>query len=187
MAKETAVALDSNFKLLLLSKILVAVEKWWHHVIIGIKHGCVCIVGVKLPRVLFRRGARQHPLEFDTNNTHTTMFDPLNRSPDNNILLISSSTVWAYKFSIMASCYNRDQTWLCVYCPVQHHKWFIVYTPASSMCSTTAFRVRQWLGAEQTPSHYLNQWWPRSMAHICVSRIHWVHYFTVWGIYMYIY
>ena len=43
----------------------------------------VCIVGVNLPRVLFRRGAitvgapswspgaaRQHPREFDTNNTH---------------------------------------------------------------------------------------------------------------------
>ena len=45
---------------------------------------CVCIVAVKLPRVLFRRAgrsrrrspcdrptARQHPREFDTNNTHT--------------------------------------------------------------------------------------------------------------------
>ena len=50
----------------------------------------VCIVGVKLPRVLSRRRAitravplwlpgtaRQHPREFDTNNTHTIMFDPL--------------------------------------------------------------------------------------------------------------
>ena len=79
MATETAVALDSHFKLLLMSRILVAVEKWWHHVIIGIKHDCVCIVGVKLPRVLSRRGARQHPREFDTNNTHTIMFDPLNK------------------------------------------------------------------------------------------------------------
>ena len=86
---ETAVALDSNFKLLFMSRILVAVEKWWHHVIIWIKHNCVCIVGVKLPQVLSRRRAitraapswspgtaRQHPREFDTNNTHTIMFDP---------------------------------------------------------------------------------------------------------------
>ena len=29
-------------------------KKWWHAVIIGIKHDCVCIVGVKLPRVLSR-------------------------------------------------------------------------------------------------------------------------------------
>ena len=49
----------------------------------------MCIVGVKLPRVLSRRGAitraapswslaatRQHPREFDTNITHTIMFDP---------------------------------------------------------------------------------------------------------------
>ena len=56
----------------------------------GIKHDCVYIVGVKLPRVLSRRraitraapswlpgAARQHPLEFDTDNTHTIMFDPL--------------------------------------------------------------------------------------------------------------
>ena len=48
----------------------------------------MCIVGVKLPRVLSRRAgrsrgrspsdrpaARQHPREFDTNNTHTIMFD----------------------------------------------------------------------------------------------------------------
>ena len=26
---------------------------------------------------------------------------------------------------------------------------------------------RQWLGAEQAPSHYLNQWWPSSLTHIC--------------------
>ena len=31
---------------------------------------------VKLPRVLSRPAARQHPSEFDTNNTHTIMFDP---------------------------------------------------------------------------------------------------------------
>ena len=55
MATETAVALDSNFKLLLISRILVAVEKMVTHVIIGIKHNCVCVVGVKLPRVLSRR------------------------------------------------------------------------------------------------------------------------------------
>ena len=36
----------------------------------------MCIVGVKLPRVLSRPAARQHPREFDTNNTHTIMFDP---------------------------------------------------------------------------------------------------------------
>ena len=66
-------------------------KKLWHHVIIGIKHACVCVVGVKLPRVFSPRGAitrvapswspgaaRQHPQEFDTNNTHTIMFDPLN-------------------------------------------------------------------------------------------------------------
>ena len=33
----------------------------------------VCVLLVSNPR----RGARQHPLEFDTNNTHTIMFDPL--------------------------------------------------------------------------------------------------------------
>ena len=33
---------------------------------------------------------------------------------------------------------------------------------------------RQWLGAEQATSHYLNQWWPSSMTHICVTRPQWV-------------
>ena len=34
---------------------------------------------------------------------------------------------------------------------------------------------RQWLGAEQATSHYLNQWWPSSTTHICVTRPQWVN------------
>ena len=51
-----------------------------YHAIIGIKHDGVCIVGVKLLRVpsWSPGAARQHPQEFDTNNTHTIMFEPLN-------------------------------------------------------------------------------------------------------------
>ena len=30
---------------------------------------------------------------------------------------------------------------------------------------------RQWLGAEQATSHYLNQWWPSLLTHICVARL----------------
>ena len=29
---------------------------------------------------------------------------------------------------------------------------------------------RQWLGAKQAPSHYLNQWWLKSLKHWCVAR-----------------
>ena len=65
MATETAVALDSNFKLLLMSRILVAVEK--------MVASCYNISPLWSPGA-----ARQHPREFDTNNTHTIMFDPLN-------------------------------------------------------------------------------------------------------------
>ena len=54
-------------------------------------------VGVKLPRMLSHPAARQHPREFDTNNTHTIMFDPdYNMMPPFfstaiNILLIISN------------------------------------------------------------------------------------------------
>ena len=34
---------------------------------------------------------------------------------------------------------------------------------------------RRWLGAEQATSHYLNQWWPSSTTHICVTRHQWVN------------
>ena len=34
---------------------------------------------------------------------------------------------------------------------------------------------RQWLGAEQATSHYLKQWWPNSMMHICIARPQWVN------------
>ena len=33
---------------------------------------------------------------------------------------------------------------------------------------------RWWLGAEQATSHYLNQWWPSSLTHICGTRGKWV-------------
>ena len=80
MATETAVALDSNFKLLLMSRILVAVEKMvascynrhqaWM---------CVyCWCPTRAAPSWSPGAARQHPREFDTNNTHTIMFDPLN-------------------------------------------------------------------------------------------------------------
>ena len=32
---------------------------------------------------------------------------------------------------------------------------------------------RYWLGAEQATSHYLNQWWPSSTTHTCVTRPQW--------------
>ena len=34
---------------------------------------------------------------------------------------------------------------------------------------------RQWLGAEQATSYYLDQWWPSSLTHICVTRGRWVN------------
>ena len=36
--------------------------------------------------------------------------------------------------------------------PIGHH-WFM-----------------QWLGTEQVPSHWLNQWWPSSVTHTCITR-----------------
>ena len=50
-------------------------KKWWHHVIIGIKHDCVCRAAPSWSL----GAARQLPREFDTNNTHTIMFDPLTK------------------------------------------------------------------------------------------------------------
>ena len=34
---------------------------------------------------------------------------------------------------------------------------------------------RQWLGAEQVTSHYLNQCWPDSLTHVCGTRGRWVN------------
>ena len=34
---------------------------------------------------------------------------------------------------------------------------------------------RYWLGAEQATSHYLIQWSPDSLTHLCVTRPHWVN------------
>ena len=33
---------------------------------------------------------------------------------------------------------------------------------------------RYWLGTAQETSHYLNQWWPTSLMHICGSRGRWL-------------
>ena len=34
---------------------------------------------------------------------------------------------------------------------------------------------RQWLGAKQVTSHYLDQWWPSSLTHICGAKGRWVY------------
>ena len=33
---------------------------------------------------------------------------------------------------------------------------------------------RKWPGADQATSHFLNQWWPTLVTHICVSRSQWL-------------
>ena len=37
----------------------------------------------------------------------------------------------------------------------------------------------QWLGAEQVSSHYLNQYWPCSLTHICGTRGRWVKVYYI--------
>ena len=34
-------------------------------------------------------------------------------------------------------------------------------------------RFKQWLGTWQATSHYLNQWWPSLVTHICISWPQW--------------
>ena len=36
---------------------------------------------------------------------------------------------------------------------------------------------RSWIGAGQATSHYLSQWWPSLLAHICVTRLQWVKWY----------
>ena len=38
-----------------------------------------------------------------------------------------------------------------------------------------------WLGAKQRTSHHLNQWWPSSTTHLCVTRPHWVNWTSCSG------
>ena len=71
MATPTAIALDSSFNLLLISKILVGTNgNGRHHVIIGINHG----YGWAL--VVARRGETTHE-GVDVNNTHLSLINPL--------------------------------------------------------------------------------------------------------------
>ena len=70
MATPTAIALDSSFNLLLISRILVDTNgNGRHHVIIGINHGCALVIA--------RRGETTHS-GVDVNNTHLSMINPLN-------------------------------------------------------------------------------------------------------------
>ena len=98
----------------------------WRHVIIGIKHDCVCIVGVKLPGVLSRRGAitraapsaRQHPREFDTNKyTHSHVY-PLNQAWKSNH---TQSKIWGditYPFPNVNAC--TVEVWECISYLIAH-------------------------------------------------------------------
>ena len=40
---------------------------------------------------------------------------------------------------------------------------------------------RQWLGTKQARSHYLKQWWPSFLAHICITWPQWVDHFQFSG------
>ena len=98
----------------------------------------VCIVGVKLPKVLSCRtrrsrgpSPRQHLRQFDTNNTHTIMFDPdYNMMPQffstaTNILLIKSN------YSL-----NREQPQSPLPC---HH---IILAASITVTSTPVAKMR---------------------------------------------
>ena len=83
---ETAVALDSNFKLLSMSRILVAVEKMvsscYNRDQTWLCVYCWCqtpsgVVSLRAVPLWSPGLARHYPWEFDTNKTHTIMFDPL--------------------------------------------------------------------------------------------------------------
>ena len=72
MATPMAIALDSSFNLLLISRILVDTNgNGQHHVIIGINNsGCALVIA--------RRGETTH-WGVDVNNAHLSMINPLNR------------------------------------------------------------------------------------------------------------
>ena len=90
MATPTAIALDSSFNLLLISRLLFdTTGNGQHHVIIGINHVSVCVVDInslvcclaapgdhKGALVIARRGETTHE-GVDVNNTHLSMIYPL--------------------------------------------------------------------------------------------------------------
>ena len=96
MATRTGIALDSNFDLHLVSKILILKSQiCQYHVIIGINHGWVCVVDIN-PLVcclaagrsegcalgITRRGETTHS-GVDVNNTHTSTINPFNNNGPN--------------------------------------------------------------------------------------------------------
>ena len=79
MATLTAIALDSSFNLLLMSRILVDKEEnCLHHVIIRINHGYVCVVDIN--SLMCCLAAPGNHKGVDVNNTHLSMINPLNHS-----------------------------------------------------------------------------------------------------------
>ena len=43
--------------------------------------------------------------------------------------------------------------------------------------------LQHWMfiGIEQATSHYLNQWWPSSLIHICITQTQWVETWSVFS------
>ena len=54
-----------------------------------------------------------------------------------------------------------------------HLRWF-----RSVQFTITQPWFRKWLGAEYMTSHYLNQFWPDSLTHICGTMGRWVKYIS---------
>ena len=96
-------------------------------------------------------------VELVSNSWETLQFPacPVNSSPLNKMVAISQ-TIFSDAFSWMKIFIFWVQFHLILFLWVQ--------------LTITQHWFRQWLGAEYATSHYLNQWWPHSLTHVCGTR-----------------
>ena len=53
-------------------------------------------------------------------------------------------------------------------------RWCIKVEYIYTKLTICQYWFRWWLGASQATSHYLNQWWPSLLMHICITWRQWV-------------
>ena len=51
------------------------------------------------------------------------------------------------------------------------HLWLFLWVQLNIF----RYCFREWLGVNQTTSHYLSQWWPRLVTHVCATWSQWVN------------
>ena len=77
--------------------------------------------------------------------------------------LMHRQNFWHFSENIFKLIFLFENYWILIQILLNHISPHVQWTKIHHW-------FRNWLGADQAKSYYLNQWWPTLLTHICVTR-----------------